>query len=116
MFARAVWVLSFSRSRERAATHLRFAMSSAKRKVSSFEDKTKIIHSVSSGKKNKAVTKRLEVSQSTLSTPLKAKDTMPTLLPRETSSQRKRLKLAAYKDVDKVVFTSWFMSTRTVGI
>lgn len=91
------------------------AMSSGKRKVLSIDDKAKIIRAVASGEKKKAVAERFGVPQSSLSTILKAKDTILASLQSGTSGQRKRLKLAAYEDVDKAVFT-WFMSTRAQNV
>ncbi|XP_064462137.1 tigger transposable element-derived protein 6-like [Ornithodoros turicata] len=86
-----------------------------KRKIITLEDKAKILEAVGNEEKKKDVAERYGIPQSSLSTILKAKDSILDGLKKGTSSQCKRLKGAMYDDVDKAVY-SWFMETRAQNV
>lgn len=76
-----------------------------KRKVLSLDLKAKMIK-VAAGKKKKKVADRYDITLSTLSTILKAKDNiLCTVSDSSLSGTRKRLKAAMYGDVEKATFT-----------
>lgn len=87
-----------------------------KRKVLSLELKAKMIQEVADGEKKKKVAERYDVPLSTLSTILKAKNTIICAVnSSDRSTERKRVKAATYVDVEKAVFT-WFMEMRAKNI
>lgn len=78
-------------------------------------EKANVLDAISKGERKKDVAARFGIPQSSLSTILKAKDSILGSLKSGTSGQRKRLKAATYEHVDKAVFT-WFMDTRAQNI
>lgn len=87
-----------------------------KKKVLSLELTAKMIQEVAGGEKKKKVEERYNVPLSTLSTILKAKDTIICAVNDSgRSTERKRVKAATYVDVEKAVFT-WFIDMRAKNI
>ncbi|KAG0415785.1 hypothetical protein HPB47_007045 [Ixodes persulcatus] len=87
-----------------------------KRKVLALDIKAKIIAEVMNGEKKKTVAKKYGISQSSLSTILKLKDSIiATVSASGSSTAKKNLKTAAYVDVEKALFT-WFTDMRAKNV
>ena len=87
-------------------------MDKKKRKQFSLKEKREIILEVEKGGKKRGIAKKYGISPSTLSTFLKQKSKIEQNIDADAlGPQRKKMRTADYKEVDKAVYT-WFVEMR----
>uniref|UniRef100_A0A224Z9W5 Tick transposon n=1 Tax=Rhipicephalus zambeziensis TaxID=60191 RepID=A0A224Z9W5_9ACAR len=87
------------------------AIMAAKRKFLTLEVKARIISEASTGRKKGDIAAEFGISNSTLSTILKAKDAITSAISSGTSTKRKKLTPSAHEDLEKALYT-WFLDMR----